>query len=137
MFSNKIKLIKILIFQKTRHGEAEHWFTKANEIAPEDPNVHMHYGFFLLDTERNLEAGIQFEKAVQIRPQDYESNFNAGVAFRLAGKNDLAEKFYRQALQLRPQVRLIFFQHCNKRLTRYCKVLGKLDRFANETKTIF
>jgi Tfp pilus assembly protein PilF len=94
----------IFMFQKTRHSEAEHWFTKANEIAPEDPNVHMHYGFFLLDTERNLEAGIQFEKAVQIRPQDYESNFNAGVAFRLAGKNDLAEKFYRQALQLRPQV---------------------------------
>ena len=56
-----------LIFQKTRHQEAEHWFNKANQIAPDDANVHMHYGFFLLDAQRNFEAAIQFEKAVKIR----------------------------------------------------------------------
>ena len=49
------------------HHEAEHWFHKANEIAPDDANVHMHYGFFLLDAQRNFEAALQFEKAVNIR----------------------------------------------------------------------
>ena len=74
-------------------------------MAPDDPSVHLHYGLFLMDSERNLEAAREFAKAAQLNPEDYESVFNAGVAYRQAGgRNPEAEMFYRKAVQLRPKV---------------------------------
>ena len=73
-------------------------------MAPNDPSVHLHYGLFLMDSERNLEAAREFSRAAQLKPDDYESVFNAGVAFRQAGKNEEAEIFYRKAVQLKPNV---------------------------------
>ena len=99
--------ISTFSFQKTRHSEAESWFSKANRMAPEDPSVHLHYGLFLMDSERNLEAAREFAKASKLNPEDYESVFNAGVAYRQAGKNTEAEMFYRKAVQLRPQVKMM------------------------------
>ena len=96
--------ISTFSFQKTRHSEAESWFSKANRMAPEDPSVHLHYGLFLMDSERNLEAAREFAKASKLNPEDYESVFNAGVAYRQAGRNTEAEMFYRKAVQIRPQV---------------------------------
>jgi Flp pilus assembly protein TadD len=78
-------------------------------MAPDDPSVHLHYGLFLMDSERNLEAAREFAKAAQLNPEDYESVFNAGVAYRQAGgRNSEAEMFYRKAVQLRPKVHLHF-----------------------------
>jgi len=94
---------KLLAKNKTRQSEAEAWFSKANQIAPNDPSVHLHYGLFLMDTERNLEAAQEFSKAAELNPNDYESIFNAGVAYRQAGQNTQAELFYRKAVQLKPQ----------------------------------
>ena len=93
-----------IVFQKTRHSEAESWFLKAKEMVPEDPSVHLHYGLFLMDSDRNLEAAEEFARAVSLKSDDYESVFNAGVAYRQANMNTEAEKFYRMAVQLRPNV---------------------------------
>ena len=88
-------------------------------MAPEDPSVHLHYGLFLMDSERNLEAAREFAKASKLNPEDYESVFNAGVAYRQAGKNTEAEMFYRKAVQLRPQVKLMKFQFSKFSNTTY------------------
>ena len=32
-------------------------------MAPDNPSVHLHYGLFLMDSERNLEAAREFAKA--------------------------------------------------------------------------
>ena len=114
MFPRKISLkiqflsitkISFCLLQKTRHNEAESWFVKAQKLAPNDPAVHLHYGLFLMDTERNLEAAEEFAQAAEFDPHDYEAVFNAGVAFRQAGKHDKAEEFYRKAVALKPNVR--------------------------------
>ncbi len=98
--------------QKTRHPEAEEWFGKALRVAPLDPSVRTHYGLFLMDAGRNLEAARSFEEAVRLSGDGgggegedyYESVFNAGVAFRLAGRMEEAERFYRKAADIRPNV---------------------------------
>ena len=119
------------MLQKTRHVEAERWFSKANQLAPFDPSVHLHYGLFLMDAEgdRNFEAGQKFQTAAElilseqssaVKPNDvsgnlqdsttnsgvsvYDSVFNAAVAYRQAGRHDLAEIFYRKAVTIRPKV---------------------------------
>lgn len=94
---------KLLAKNKTRHGEAEEWFSKANNMAPRDPSVHLHYGLFLMDLERNMEAAKEFALAAELKPDDFESVFNAGVAFRQAGQKEMAEKYYRKAVALKPQ----------------------------------
>lgn len=98
--------------QKTRHSEAERWFTKAHSLAPHDASVHLHYGMFLLDADRSLEAAEHFEVAAMAssvgggdEEDAYKTLFNAAVAFRQAGRTDRAEEFYRKALKVRPKVR--------------------------------
>ena len=70
--------------QKTRHSEAESWFSKARALAPDDREVHLHYGMFLLDAERNSEAAQHFVIAAKAADDEhaYEATFNAAVAFR-------------------------------------------------------
>ena len=78
--------------QKTRHSEAESWFSKARALAPDDPEVHLHYGMFLLDADRNTEAAQHFVIAATAKDKNeggevrnehaYEATFNAAVAFR-------------------------------------------------------
>ena len=77
-------------------------------MAPRDPSVHLHYGLFLMDADRNSEAAEEFAKAAEIDPTDYESIFNAGVAFRQAGQHSQAEEFYRKAVDLKPNVSINF-----------------------------
>ena len=80
--------------QKTRHSEAEFWFSKARALAPDDGEVHLHYGMFLLDADRNSEAAHHFAIAAKANTANddksgdvpnehaYEATFNAAVAFR-------------------------------------------------------
>ena len=98
--------------QKTRHPEAESWFARALSAAPADPSARTHYGLFLMDAGRNLEAARSFEEAARLTERGrqegqgeyYETLFNAGVAYRLAGRMDKAEEFYRRAADVRPLV---------------------------------
>ncbi|XP_040569005.1 protein O-mannosyl-transferase TMTC2 [Lepeophtheirus salmonis] len=94
---------KLLAKNKTRMKEAEERFLLASKLAPSESSVALHYGLFLLDTDRSLEAGYQFQRAAKLSPSDFESVFNAAVAFRQAGKYTLAEKFYRQSVSIRPE----------------------------------
>ncbi len=105
--SNRLSFFHFF-FQKTRHPEAEEWFSKALSVAPRDPSVRTHLGLFLMDAGRNLEAARSFEEAVRLGgdgDEAYESAFNAGVAYRMAGVMDRAEFFYRKAADMRPKVR--------------------------------
>ena len=90
--------------QKTRHTEAESWFLKAARLAPGDSGVHLHYGLFLMEAGRDLEAAREFEAASGVEPNDYNAAFNAGVAYRQAGNRDKAEAFYRKAVRISPKV---------------------------------
>lgn len=90
--------------QKTRHSEAERWFAKAKAIAPADSSVRLHFGLFLLDLGRDLEAAEEFEVAANAPAAEYEAVFNAAVAYRLAGRNERALEFYRRAQEMRPEV---------------------------------
>jgi len=64
--------------QKTRINEAESLFLRAKDLSPNDSNVHLHYGLYLMDLARIPEAAVSFEKAAKLKSSDYESNFNAG-----------------------------------------------------------
>ena len=81
--------------QKTRHSEAESWFSKARALAPDDREVHLHYGMFLLDADRNSEAAQHFVLAAEAADggdggeHAYEATFNAAVAFRYVGASGL------------------------------------------------
>jgi len=101
------KLIAFFLLQKTRLAEAERWFQRAETAAPRDPSVGLHYGLFLLDAGRALEAAKRFSRASHSTGDSgdnaYEIAFNAAVAYRLAGNNPLAEDFYRKAKELRPR----------------------------------
>ena len=75
--------------QKTRHSEAESWFSRARALAPDDREVHLHYGMFLLDADRSREAAQHFVLAAAskdstsaLNEHAYEATFNAAVAFR-------------------------------------------------------
>ena len=35
-------------------------------MAPDNPSVHLHYGLFLMDSEKNLEAAREFPGSLQI-----------------------------------------------------------------------
>ena len=77
---------------------------KAKSLAPNDPGVHLHYGLFLMEASRDLEAAAEFEAATKSQPDDYNAAFNAGVAYRQAGRMVKAEEFYRKAADIRPKV---------------------------------
>ena len=79
---------------------------KAKSLAPNDPGVHLHYGLFLMEASRDLEAAAEFEAATKSQPDDYNAAFNAGVAYRQAGRLVKAEEFYRKAADIRPKVKL-------------------------------
>ena len=80
----------LLFLQKTRHSEAESWFSRARALAPDDREVHLHYGMFLLDADRSREAAQHFVLAAAASRDSttahnehaYEATFNAALAFR-------------------------------------------------------
>lgn len=73
-------------------------------MAPNDPGVHLHYGLFLMEASRDLEAATEFEAASKSQPDEYNAAFNAAVAYRQAGRLEKAEEFYRKAADISPKV---------------------------------
>nr|CAD7430134.1 unnamed protein product [Timema monikensis] len=93
---------KLLARNITRVIEAENWYTKAQEIAPQDASVYRHYGQFLLDQSRYSEAASKFERAVSLSTPEYEDVVRAATSLRLAGNHREAERYYKMAVNIRP-----------------------------------
>ncbi|TKS73165.1 Transmembrane and TPR repeat-containing protein 2 [Collichthys lucidus] len=85
--------------QKT---EAERYFLKAIQLDPTKGNCYMHYGQFLLEESRLLEAAEMAEKAARLDSREFDVVFSAAHMLRQASLNEAAEKYYGQAASLRP-----------------------------------
>lgn len=62
----------------------------------------MHYGQFLLEDSRLMEAAEMAEKAADLDSTEFDVVFNAAHMLRQAGLNKAAEKHYGLAAGLRP-----------------------------------
>ena len=61
---------------------AESWFIKARILDPTDSSVHQHYGQFLGEVGRHLEAADSYLQAAMLTPGDFELAFNTANALR-------------------------------------------------------
>ncbi|XP_047201672.1 protein O-mannosyl-transferase TMTC2 [Girardinichthys multiradiatus] len=85
--------------QKT---EAERYFLKAIQLDPTKGNCYMHYGQFLLEESRLLEAAEMAKTAARLDGGEFDVVFSAAHMLRQAKLNEAAEKYYGQAASLRP-----------------------------------
>jgi len=97
-----LTLAKMLAKNESRNHEAESWFQRAKAVAPAEPTVYVHYGLYLMDRNRFIEAAKNLGEAAKLSPSNYDNVFNAAVAYREAGRLDIAETFYRRTVQIRP-----------------------------------
>ncbi|CAL8355402.1 unnamed protein product [Lota lota] len=91
-----------LLALKGQKAEAEKYFLKAIQLDPTKGNCYMHYGQFLLEESRLLEAADMAERAAQLDSGEFDVVFSAAHMFRQASLNEAAEKYYGQAATLRP-----------------------------------
>ncbi|MEQ2277514.1 hypothetical protein XENORESO_003819 [Xenotaenia resolanae] len=75
----------------------------------------MHYGQFLLEESRLLEAAEMAKTAARLDGGEFDVVFSAAHMLRQAKLNEAAEKYYGQAASLRPNV--------SKTFTRYSSSL--------------
>ncbi|KAJ9590241.1 hypothetical protein L9F63_016628, partial [Diploptera punctata] len=95
---------KLLSRNRTRLGEAEKWYIRAERIAPRDASVFRHYGQFLLSQKRYREAIKKLEHAIGLcNLPEYEDVVSIATALRLDGDVSGAEKYYKIAISLKPQ----------------------------------
>ncbi|OWK17006.1 hypothetical protein Celaphus_00011347 [Cervus elaphus hippelaphus] len=102
-----------------RKSEAEKFFLKAIELDPTKGNCYMHYGQFLLEEARLIEAAEMAKKAAELDSTEFDVVFNAahmlrrfkmypaalmnlGAILHLNGRLQKAEANYLRALQLKP-----------------------------------
>ncbi|XP_076841965.1 protein O-mannosyl-transferase TMTC2 [Brachyhypopomus gauderio] len=83
-------------------SEAERYFLKAIQLEPTKGNCYMHYGQFLLEESRLLEAAEMAETAARLDSEEFDVVFSAAHMLRQASLNDAAERYYKQAATLRP-----------------------------------
>lgn len=62
----------------------------------------MHYGQFLLEEARLIEAAEMAKKAAELDSTEFDVVFNAAHMLRQASLNEAAEKYYDLAARLRP-----------------------------------
>lgn len=83
----------------------------------------MHYGQFLLEESRLIEAAEMAKKAAELDSTEFDVVFNAAHMLRQASLNEAAEKYYDLAARLRPNypaalMNLGAILHLNGRLQR-------------------
>ncbi|ELK02539.1 Transmembrane and TPR repeat-containing protein 2 [Pteropus alecto] len=92
-----------------RKSEAEKFFLKAIELDPTKGNCYMHYGQFLLEEARLIEAAEMAKKAAELDSTEFDVVFNAAHMLRQASLNEAAEKYYDLAARLRPNSSSLFY----------------------------
>ncbi|KAJ8245393.1 hypothetical protein GJAV_G00270270 [Gymnothorax javanicus] len=85
-----------------RKMEAEQYFLKAIDLDPSGTDCYMHYGHFLIEESRFVEAAEMAERAVKRGIGQFDVVFSSAHMLRRAGFNTAAEKYYGLAASLRP-----------------------------------
>jgi len=88
------------------YQKAEHYFNRAVNIKPKDPEIRNNYGSFLCETNRPQAAVKQFLSAVAdplYRTPEFAYT-NAGICLRKTGNDAKAEQYFRTALKKKSSV---------------------------------
>ena len=72
------------------YQNADYYFTRASNFAPDDGVVRMLYGAYLLRSGRNDQALIQYEASLDLEPKSPEVHYNAGLFFVAFGDHERA-----------------------------------------------
>ncbi|KAG5830787.1 hypothetical protein ANANG_G00314290 [Anguilla anguilla] len=91
-----------LLAIRGQKAEAERYFLKAIELDPRKGNCYMHYGQFLLEESRLVEAAAMAERAAELENGEFDVVFSAAHMLRTGVLNEAAEKYYGMAAGLRP-----------------------------------
>ncbi|XP_073821068.1 transmembrane O-mannosyltransferase targeting cadherins 2 [Musca autumnalis] len=113
----------------SRIHEAEMWFKRALQLAPEEASVHHHYAEFLTSQSRLAEAIVYRIKAAELAPRDYSLVVAAATALRLMDRKVEAEFWYRKAVNLRPSD-----AHAHTNLGAILHLLGRTSNAAASYK---
>ena len=87
-----------------QNQKAGHYFVKAVNLKPKDPEIRNNYGSYLCDTGRPQAAVKQFMVAIK-DPLYGTPEFaytNAGICLRKTNNHTLAETYFRSALKKQP-----------------------------------
>ena len=79
------------------YQNADYYFRRAINFAPDDGVVRMLYGVYLFRSGRNELALIQYEASLYLEPESAEINYNAGLFFVAVGEYERAKKCARFA----------------------------------------
>ncbi|XP_017107201.2 protein O-mannosyl-transferase Tmtc2 [Drosophila bipectinata] len=113
----------------SRASEAEMWFKRALQLAPEQASVYHHYAEFLSLQSRHHESAIYHRRAAELAPQDYALVVAAATAMRLLDRKVEAEMWYRKAVALRPDD-----VHAHTNLGAILHLLGRTNHAAASYK---
>uniref|UniRef100_A0A669DCR3 dolichyl-phosphate-mannose--protein mannosyltransferase n=1 Tax=Oreochromis niloticus TaxID=8128 RepID=A0A669DCR3_ORENI len=102
MMVETIMTLCLIHLSQGQKAEAERYFLKAIQLDPTKGNCYMHYGQFLLEESRLLEAAEMAKTAARLDSGEFDVVFNAAHMLRQASLNEAAEKYYGQAASLRP-----------------------------------
>ncbi|XP_041987805.1 protein O-mannosyl-transferase TMTC2 [Aricia agestis] len=97
-----VTLAQILSKNVSRSAEAELWFKKAVNLAPDDPSIRDQFGMFLRSQKRLRESAEQFVMAARLAPEDSARAASAARALRDARRCRAAERWYAKAVELKP-----------------------------------
>jgi tetratricopeptide (TPR) repeat protein len=85
-----------------RNLDAENYFAKAADLAPDSLQAHFLYGMELGQNSKPADAAAQFREAVRIMPNLPEARLNLGVALENTGNDAEALSQFEKALELSP-----------------------------------
>ncbi len=77
-------------------------YEQALARAPEDWELHDHYGTFLAVSGKDSQAADEFLKVTQLAPHYYAVWYRLGLLFEGGTTSAKSEKYFREALSLRP-----------------------------------
>jgi predicted O-linked N-acetylglucosamine transferase (SPINDLY family) len=116
----------ILAIQTQNYPAAVEFLTRAAQLLPDDPLVHISLGQAFAAAKRPGDAMAVFQRAVQIRPDLQEALFGLALAYQAAGGREQAVQAYQRLLQLHPK-----FAEAHNNLGNVLFALGRLDEAAS------
>lgn len=113
----------------SRASEAEMWFKRALQLAPEQASVYHHYAEFLTLQSRHHESVVYHRRAAELAPTDYTLVVAVATSLRLLDRKVEAEIWYRKAVTLRPDD-----AHAHTNLGAILHLLGRTNHAAASYK---
>ena len=85
--------------------KAEKVFTKANTMAPNQPDININLGIVYLRKKNYNKAIKRFERALKINPSSASAYFHLGLTYKRKGKTNKAKESFEKAIELNPEYR--------------------------------